>query len=251
MERQISQTARDNDAHTTPLPNCHFISLPSELRNIIYDYVLQYHPDQGTSFALFTSPTMPTQIRNRSSSRPPQLAHTCRQIRDELLSIFYGGRTFTVDRLWDLNMSASQGLQISSYEGMARIRPSLSYLRTIRFWLFSPDSKTSLIIHSFITSEGRLRCAVEDVYGTEVCICRFERCARDVERGVIGLKDDPMLIRFVRAWDLAAPERRADRYSHCGSCGNEVVFLRLTREESRLVVDPDEDVCGDFGIAVP
>jgi hypothetical protein len=60
-----------------------FLSLPAEIRNIIYDLALQ-----GSTLEVF--PDLQSQNRPQALS----LIHTCRQIRLEALKIFYMSNTF-------------------------------------------------------------------------------------------------------------------------------------------------------------
>jgi hypothetical protein len=75
---------------TCPKP-CHLLRLPAELRNRIYDELMNLYGHDGLYL-------MPGHSKRQSIMFPgqPALAKTCRETRYELLPIFYGQRTFTL-----------------------------------------------------------------------------------------------------------------------------------------------------------
>lgn len=214
-------------------PPCYFLQLPGEIKNSIFEYILTQHHDQSTTLSLLSDLSDPNVYR--PSPQQPALARTCHQLRHEVLSIFYGGRTFDVDR--------ELGTQ-DLVETLSRImRPALSYLRSIRFELFSEYSAGSkdlegalcnvITVHAWLTDDNTIDFRVES---DDTCTCKFVRCARDVERGILGSSEDAPLIRFLKAWDIAAPPVRGDRFMVCSGCGagNMQVSLRDIRRRASL-----------------
>lgn len=120
------------------------------------------------------------------------------------------------------------------------MRPSLFYLRGIKFKLRAPDRRNEIDVSVFLTNSGRLECDFDD-HGKEVCTCKFLRCARDVERGVIGLSVDQPLVRFLKAWDLLEPSERTVCYLHCGFCGKENVHVSLRGGGRGLASESDSE----------
>lgn len=211
-------------------------ALPPETRNQIFHEILNQHHDQSTNFSLLTDLSDPKVLR--ASPQQPPLARTCRQLRHEVLSLFYGGRTFSIDR--EMGM---QGL-LGTWTRV--MRPALWYLRSVRFSVFSEFTAVAreleggvcdaVSVHAWLEEGGSIGCAVESE--GETCGCKFARCARDVERGVLGEAEDAPLVRFLKAWDLPAPPVRGDRYLVCSGCGggNVQVSLRDIRRRMSLPV---------------
>lgn len=204
----------------------HFLGLPGELRNTIYDLIIER---RSVNTIIVTIPNGKTPATLRLSPLHPSLAKTCRQVRNEVLSIFYGDQIFTIE---PIHISRSGAYPAPPWipSAILTIQPSLSYLRSIKFHLLDEYGNTKVEVHASISAEGRLECPDNEYY-EEICYCRFQRCARDVERGVIGWREDPMLVRFVRAWDLELPGGRTGRYSHCGFCGKDNAYLSLWKPD--------------------
>ena len=212
---------------------CHFLSFPGEIRNRIYRYVLDQHFDQSTTLSLLSDISDPKVFR--PSPQQPPLARTCHQLRHEVLSIFYGERLFETDR--------EMGVQHLILTWTKIMRPALFYLRSIQFELFSEYSASSkdlenglcdvISVHAWLDEGNSVIFCVDS---DSTCECKFVRCARDVERGVLGPAENAPLIRFLKAWDLPAPPMRGDRYMVCNGCGggNVQVSLRDIRRRSSL-----------------
>ena len=123
------------------------------------------------------------------------------------------------------------------------MRSPLFYLRSVKFKLRSPSRAAEIDILVSVTDSGVLECQFDD-HGKEVCTCVFLRCARDVGRGIIGMREDPPLVRFLKAWDMSPPSERNAAYLYCGFCGKNCyhVSLRRDRQEGNES-DSDSDVC--------
>ncbi|KAK5711086.1 hypothetical protein LTR17_018586 [Elasticomyces elasticus] len=84
------------DPMLVPLDYCPLLSLPAELRNIIYELVLRLAPDDETFVSLSRrpSPSDPKGIRSVLT-----VLRTCRQINNEAGGIFYSLNQLSVGRL--------------------------------------------------------------------------------------------------------------------------------------------------------
>lgn len=232
MGRKLSRTTPSHHprhAPSTPqTPPLHFLALPGEIRNRIYHHTLAQHFDHSTTLTLLSDISDPAVFR--PSPQQPPLARTSRQLRHEVLALFLGARTFDLDR----ELGARQ--LIDTWTRI--LRPALWYLRSVRFELFSEFTAAAkdleagacdvVAVSAWVTEERAIGFRVES---GETCACKFARCARDVERGVLGSPGDAPLIRFLMAWDLPAPPVRGDRYMVCHGCGggNLQVSLRDIR----------------------
>ena len=196
---------------------CHFLRLPAELRNVLYRLVIDQHPDQSTILRVRTIHA--NSRRYWPTPLQPALSRTARRVRYEVLSMFYGQRTFVIRA----RRLVRDGL-LDTWSRM--MRPSLFHLRSIKFRLRSPNRKFEVDITVRVMDDGTLQCAFDD-HGREMCTCKFLRCARDVEHGIIGSKIDAPLVRFLKAWDMPAPGLRGESYAHCGFCGKENLYVSL------------------------
>lgn len=103
------------------VPECfefEFLKLPAELRLCIYEFVAS---DHNCSCHL----ELKSIIVGCKNERQPPLSQTCRQIRHELLPVYYGNSTII------LNVSAVKGIRIQCGDGQA----SLPFLDESRRWL--------------------------------------------------------------------------------------------------------------------
>ena len=216
---------------------CHLLRLPGELRNRVYTHVLSHHPSTTTL-------TLHRDLSNPSVFRPlpsqPALARACRQLRHEVLALFFGSRT------WDLDREIGTQDLVATWSRI--LQPSLWYVRSVRFELFSEYTASSpsleetssplcssIRVHAWLTDTNTIAYAISAPAASETCTCKFTRCARDVERGVLGSAEDAPLIRFLKAWDLPRPPVRGDRFVVCQGCGggNVQVSLRDIRRSGR------------------
>ena len=204
----------------------HLLSLPGEIRNTIFRYVLAQHHDQSATLSLLSD--ISDHKVFRPSPQQPALARTCRQLRHEVLSIFFGERTFEVDR--ELGMRD----RIATWSRV--MRPSLFFLRSIRFELFSEYTAGSkelqtglcdvVVVDVWMTDDNSIDYRIASG-GEATCECKFNRVARDVRRGILGSPRDAPLIRFLKAWDIERPPLRGDRFMVCSSCGGGGVQVSL------------------------
>ncbi len=217
----ITQLGHQRLAQTPAFEPFHVLRLPSELRNLVYDAVIANHDDQSRIMACHDHPIAESY---RPSPRQPTLAVTNRQIRHEMLSIFYGRRTFFI--LWR-EIESKMGL--STWTSI--MKPSLFYLRSVEFELPTEEPKTSVLVHLTLKEAIGLQCACEvrtTIVGyQDMCMCKFARCARDVRRGAVGSKDDASVIRFLLAWNISPPSPSAKQDEHCSVCGRKDVFVSL------------------------
>lgn len=235
MGRKTAAGARTSRSKATKSPErpCYFLDLPGEIRNRIFRHVLDQHFDQSTTLSLSNDVSDPSVFR--PTPQQPPLARTSRQLRHEVLSIFFGERTFEIDREMGVQNLISNWTRI--------MRPALFYLRSIRFELFSEYTASSkdmenghcdaITVHAWLTDDNIVDYCVDS---DATCECKFARCVRDVETGVLGSPNDAPLIRFLKAWDLPAPPVRGDRYMVCSGCGggNVQVSLRDIRRRPSL-----------------
>ena len=199
---------------TVPPVTCHFFRLPGELRNRIYRLIVAEHFDHTTVLSLLVDTSVPPSYRPLPVQ--PYMASTCRQIRHEVLSIFYGERTFQIDP-----EICSQGL-VRTWSNI--MRPSLLHLRSMRFTLKTEGSHSDTVVEAQLTDLS-LSCCVPE---TDQCRCKFDRCARNVERGILGSQADNILVRFLIAWDIPKPPpKSADRYQYCSHCGRPNMYMSL------------------------
>lgn len=215
--RPFRRGKQDNNPKT---PRATLLTLPPELRNKIYHHILSPTYTSGEPTFSLLADVSSSNVFRPSPPQPP-LAKTNRQVRHEVLSLFYGTQTFTIDR----ELGAA-GLIATWAEIM---RSSLWYLRSIKFELFSEYTAPCLdleaelcdtiVVHAWL-HDSELGQSIEPcVDSNRTCTCKFARCARDVERGILGSRCDVPLIRFLKAWDLPAPPVRGDRYLVCSGCG--------------------------------
>ena len=207
---------------------CHLLRLPGELRNRIYRLIVSQHFDQSTMLSLLVHESTPPSFRPLPLQ--PYIAATCHQVRHEVLSIFFGERTFRIDQ-----QVCNAGL-LKTWSDI--MRPSLPYLRCIQFSL---DTERSPLEKDRFPLDAVIEVCLEDsklsyhALHTKHCECRINRCIRDVEAGIIGSPEDNLLIRVLSAWDLPErPGRNTDKYLHCSHCGrpNSFMSLRNVHEEA-------------------
>ena len=193
-------------------PVCQLLRLPGELRNAIYHLVL----DLNGRIYINRSQPEDDDISFYPYHYQPALARTCRHLRSEVLSVFYGESTLVVDYTSDYRKTINHWATL--------LRPSQQYFRRIEFTAGftcterDRPGKFERVITVSPTEDG---CIKVSATGSG-CVCRFERCARDVERGVIGDKEDSPLIRFLKAWDVPPlPAQTALSYGCMGCSGTE------------------------------
>lgn len=240
MTRRSTRLHVSSKQKSRPTPTSTLLELPGEIRNKIYQSVLSQHPNSSTTFTYppSTLPLEPVCLPGTSPSCSPQqppLAQTCRQLRHELLSILYGNHTISIDR--------AIGTQNLIPTFAKTLRPSLFYLRSIQFTLFTeftawtPDLENSspgglceaVTVNAWLTDNDKLDF---DVKTASTCVCKFARCARDVEAGVLGDRRDALLVRYLRALDISdAKKGSGEGVVVCTGCGlgNVQVSLRDIR----------------------
>jgi hypothetical protein len=211
---------------------CYLLQLPPELRNAIYQSVIVGHGDRTTAFTYVANAT--THRRAPNGPRQPPLSRTCKRIRHEVLAMFYGQRTFNAHPTLT---GSTEVLQ----RWCDRMRPSLWFLRSLTFQLWTKDSTTAIPMHVFYIESGALRFLVDQ---SDMCTCRFYRCLRDVERSILGSNAYPSLIRFMEAWDVPPPPAGfAERSLYCGNCGKRNTHLSLRKHgEDEAEQQEDEEL---------
>jgi hypothetical protein len=123
----VTEAMQDDAAF--PPSTCHFLRLPGELRNRIYRLMIgdRFNPTPGCMFTFVSRMAATIQFHPdrtpTASPAQPGLAATGRQIRHEVLSIFYGEYKFYISP----DMSAKL-----LKDWVNTLRQSLRYLRRIR-----------------------------------------------------------------------------------------------------------------------
>ncbi|KAK5167055.1 uncharacterized protein LTR77_007785 [Saxophila tyrrhenica] len=186
------------------------LRLPGELRNRIYRDLIEH---DRTHESLCLSERWFGGIGGRWQYKvepdTPALAFTCKQIRHEVLDIFFGERTF------DLTFKAFQ-YDKEWLERWSRIAgPSLRYLRKVRGVLYFDGlpgtSKKSSSPHPYgvvdvtVSKTGSL--ALRNAHGTlftsynrETLDSLFEQRLQEAMAGLVGSPDDPPVVRFFKSF---------------------------------------------------
>jgi hypothetical protein len=178
------------------LKACHLLRLPAELRNKIYEYVIGQYPQ----------PTTLRSLNKKISPRGPGLAFTCRQIRRELLSIFYAESHFLVTDLGPLLRHSKYVFDYLHYINVQfRCAPPKSSPRTkplrctLEVW---SDACGSLTVAST---------AIPKLGHRPMCSCELVKAARAAEeKAELESKNALLLfcndIWFRQVWVLHKPD---------------------------------------------
>lgn len=153
-------------------------SLPAELRNHIYQLAVVH--ERSVDAAVHATGSESTGLSPchwRFDCVQPALAATCRQIRNEILPIYYGENVFRF-KIW----TACSGQELGWWEVAAR--PSLPHLKHVAcgWTMFSPRSAQHYInIKAEINNEG---CLALD-YGelAYFCHCALDATTTNLEAG--------------------------------------------------------------------
>lgn len=225
------------------------LKLPGEIRNRIYlEYVEQDEPID----ALLLRRGPPRHLREITQVLPkqPPLARTCKTIRHEVLSIWYGANRFVFHR----DMGEDHRIE----KWARRLPTSIRYLRHIEFqlhytlpgpedfWALSklgkalPPTRARDIQYASIAISAKLSVNSLLSYSLEreiagMCVCLLDRCVRDINRGVVSKTDQSPLIAFVTSWDILnkvlSRLTKPGFLATCDLCGKHRRMLSLRKPE--------------------
>ncbi len=213
-----------SDAPSAPSTEiCQLIRLPGELRNLIHRLLIT--PESSTHLATYEG-----RAYIRRNHLPPPLAYTCKQMKHEILSIYFGVKP------------SDHG--VASYE-LASCRPDiwrevrahqLRYLRCFEGLLdiYEDGDKECCGIEEFrvgVTDDDKIVTSIveDDEFGpAEECLCILARHAKDVEAevGGSGSIKEVGLMRFLTTLEEALASNSKDADSTCRGCGKEIMEVR-------------------------
>ena len=216
---------------TTQSPSaCQLLRLPGELRNAICRLSL-YHNNR---IHVQNSQAGPYGTGFSPYPHQPALARTCRHLRSEVLSVFYGESTLVINYTSDCRKGINQWATV--------LRPSQQYFRRIEFTAGftcterDGSGKSERSIIASLTDDGCINVSATGF----ACVCIFERCARDLERSIIGDQGDSPLIRFLTAWDIPGMNAQTAVLHRCNGCSGSGVNAQIDSIVRSLALKGEE-----------
>jgi len=196
--------ASDSSAGPTT-HTCHLLRLPGELRNRIYDLADRSTPPRPSW--LFACQRH-TYIRRRYRPQS-RLASTCRQIRHEALSAFFGAKVYRL-------RPNRFGLARPNSKYVELLNDHLRYIRSIKATLRAYSGvrrnehhfKVEVRVH--VTDDKNLVVTLTKSR-PEYCACYLARHAKGMEGA-----SDPPLIRYFMSSTWTKPQD-----GHCEVCGKQ------------------------------
>ena len=183
------------------------LTLPAELRNRIFS--LAVVRDDPIALTRLT----PRGIRTRTTSvpAPPSIARVCRQARNEVIPIYYGGNTFWLDRNDNNPMGWHE--EIVSYlpETIKLVRSIVLHKNidasrlppVARKRLAStPDESVAVDLKLSLDQSDNMKICFPPSWG-EICTCSMEREAEKWVRAAISEGMNPTVVYAQRIHSLS------------------------------------------------
>ncbi|KAK3046566.1 hypothetical protein LTR09_011976 [Extremus antarcticus] len=207
LKKRVYTQDKPNAQHG-PIQTSRLICLPAEIRNWIVELVVENWPARlrcvglRENHAVAHNPPITTYY---PFPRQPSFASTCKQMRHEVLSIFFGARRFELVSLDTLG--AFDQVKLERWTKIAR--SSLWYLRKVRVnmhaswaWEYKIDIDVELTDAGELVVSHYSTCGDKGSYVPPYgfCTCIMARQARKVDKGYLGSPEDAPIIRLLKTW---------------------------------------------------
>ena len=196
-------TARETLKSSKPT----LLTLPAEIRNRIFS--LAVVRDEPIALTRLT----PRGIRTRTTSvpAPPSIARVCRQARNEVIPIYYGGNTFWLDRNDNNPMGWHEEIVSYRPETIKLVRSIVLHKNidasrlppvTRKRVASTPDERVAANLKLSLDRNGNLRISFPPSWG-EICTCSMEREAEKWVRAATSESMNPIVVYAQRIHSLS------------------------------------------------